>query len=149
MKTLILFLAISALIFFKNDFCLGQYQYGWKLIMDIDFRKEYLDTLNITTYYNKTFFYIKDEYPDSDFKKRNIGHPDSTYSLYCADTANPSITFISEVEFYSNGTVMLRMSESGKPLKPDLKKFEVGYIVFEEYYRLVTGKSLFGFPVKK
>jgi hypothetical protein len=105
--------------------------------------------LNIKTYYNKTFFFIKTEYPDSDFKKWNIGHPDSTYSLYCADTTNPSITLISEVGFYSNGTVMLRRSESGKPMGPDLLKYGLGNIVFEEYYRLVTGKSLVGFPIKK
>lgn len=149
MKTLIFFLAISALIFFKNDFCLGQYQYGWKQINDYGFYKDYIDTLNIKTYDNKTFFFIKNEYPNSDFKKINIGTEDSSYCLYCIDTSKPSITLISEVGFYSNGTVMLRRSESGKPMGPDLLKYGLGNIVFEEYYRLVTRKSLVGFPIKK
>lgn len=149
MKTLIFFLAISALIFFKNDFCLGQYQYGWKQIGDYGFYTEYIDTLNIKTYYNKTFFFIKDEYPYSDFKKSNLCTEDSSYSLYCIDTSKPSITLISEVDFYSNGAVMLRMSESGNPLGPGLLEYGIQDVIYDNYYRLVTGKSLIGYPFRK
>jgi len=149
MKTLILFLGILALMLLKNDFCLGQYKYGWKKISDISYCIEFLDTLNIKTYYNKTYFFIKQEYPDSDFKKRNINHRDSTYRLFSVDTTNPSINSISTVNFYSNGTIMLNMSEPGLPLGPDLLKYGLGNMVYEEYYRLVTGKSLIGFPIKK
>lgn len=149
MKTLIFFLAISALIFFKNDFCLGQYQYGWKQIADYSIYTEYIDTLNIETYHNKIFFFIKREYPDTDYRKWNKGLPDSLYILYCVDTSKPSITFISEVDFYSNGTTMLRACESGEPLGPDLLKYGIGNITFDGYYKLVTGKHLIKYPVKK
>jgi hypothetical protein len=142
LRKLALFALIIIVVLLKNDFCSGQDVYGWKIVLEFETSREYLDTLNIHTYNNKTFFYLKEEYPDTDFKKRNIGWPDSSYMLYYVDTINPSICLISQVDFHKNGNVMLSMSESGKPLGPDLFNYGIGNLKFENYYHLVTGKSL-------
>lgn len=128
------------IFFFLSGMCLCQ-NFNWKRLTEERlFVVDYIDTSNIDTVNSLIFFYIKQEFPDPEFHKRNLYHPDSIYTLYSANLEKPELTAHFKISFYKDGSI--KFTPVSFRFGCNLMNYGYGNIIFVGYYYLVTSKNL-------
>jgi len=125
---------------FLCEMCLSQ-NFNWKKLTDDKlFVIDYFDANNLDTVSNFIYFYIKQEYPDPEFHKINLNHPDSIYTLYSANLEKPELTNHFKIQFYKDGTI--KFTPVSYTFGCNLIDYGLGNLIYVLYYNLVTSKSL-------
>ena len=144
MKIVLGFVLFIILIIGNSSECFSQ-EFGWKRLTEEDiWIVDYIDTLNIDTVGNLIYFYIKEKYPDEEYHKRNLHHPDSVYKFFSANTEIPELNMLMSIDFHRKRNV--RIHTNIITLGCDLLNFGIGNLVYVNYYYLITGKMLFHCP---